>query len=105
MLITKAIEKALTKTPLYSTDGKADDERDILVKFFNPCGRSTWYVLEAEKQESGDWTFFGYVEGEQGPDCDEFGYFTLSDLTQVKLPFGLRIERDRHFSGKLIEVR
>ena len=45
-LITKAIEKKLLNTPLYSTDGNT--VKDVLVKFFNPCGTGTWYVFEAE---------------------------------------------------------
>ena len=42
-LITKAIEKKLLNTPLYSTDGNT--VKDVLVKFFNPCGAGTWYVF------------------------------------------------------------
>jgi hypothetical protein len=45
----------------------------------------------------GEDTFFGYVIGEQGPDCDEWGYFTLSELESVTLKFGLSIERDIFF--------
>ena len=45
--------------------------------------------------DGDDWTFFGLVNlyGE------ELGYFTLSELQSVKLPFGLSIERDKHFEG------
>jgi len=92
-LITKAIEKKLESHPLYSTDGNA--VKDILVKFFNPCGIGTWYVFEAEKN-GDDWTFFGLVDLYE----KELGYFTLSELESVKLPFGLTIERDKYFEGK-----
>lgn len=89
-LITKEIEKKLLSHPLYSTDGK--DKKEILVKFFNPCGAGTWLVFEAEKRSDGDWLFFGLVDLYE----KELGYFTLSQLTSIKLPYGLSIERDRY---------
>lgn len=99
-LITKAIEKVLVKYPLYSQDGKGK-EAQVLVKFFNPAGRGTWYVTEAEKQSDGDWLFFGLVDLYER----EYGYFKLSDLQNVRLPFGLSIERDMYFKPtKLSEL-
>jgi Protein of unknown function (DUF2958) len=94
-LLTAAIIKKLEKTPLYSRENL--DFSPVLVKFFNPCGSGTWYVLEAEKQEDGDWLFFGLVEGLGGD--SELGYFVLSELASVRLRFGLGIERDMHFDG------
>lgn len=91
-LITKAIENKLLKHPLYSTDG--NPIKDVLVKFFNPCGIGTWYVFEAQKN-GDDWEFFGLVDLYD----KELGYFTLSELQSVKLPFGLSIERDMYFEG------
>lgn len=92
-LITKAIEKKLLTHPLYSTDGNMI--KDVLVKFFNPCGSGTWYVFEAEKN-GNDWEFFGLVDLFE----KELGYFTLSELESIKLPFGLSIERDMYFDNK-----
>lgn len=91
-LITKQIEKELAKYPLYSQDGKGDDAV-IICKFFNPCGSGTWYVLEGNKLADGDWEFYGIVDLFER----EYGYFTLSQLKDVRLPFGLTIERDRYF--------
>ena len=93
-LITKAIEKELLRHPLYSTDGK--ENKKVIVKFFNPCGVGTWLVYEGEKLENGDWEFFGNVDLGYGY---EMGYFRLSDLTSIRLPFGLKIERDMYFKG------
>ena len=94
-LITKTIETKLVKHPMYSTDG--NPIKDVLVKFFNPCGIGTWYVFEAEKNEStNDWEFFGLVDLHE----KELGYFTLSELQSIKLPFGLSIERDLYFNNK-----
>ena len=91
-LLTKDIENKLHKQPLYSQEQKGDDAR-VIAKFFNPCGRGTWYVLEGEKQDNGDWLFFGIAEIYER----EYGYFTLSELEGFRLPFGLTIERDKYF--------
>jgi len=96
-LLTAAIIKQLEKSPLYSTEKHG--VAPVLVKFFNPCGSGTWYVVEAEKQEDGDWLFFGLCELHE----KELGYFTLSELQSVRLRFGLRIERDMHFEGMVID--
>lgn len=91
-LITKEIEAKLLKHPMYSTDGK--EEKEVLVKFFNPYGIGTWYVFEAEKK-GNNWIFFGLVDLYE----KELGYFTLRELESIKLPFGLPIERDKYFDG------
>ena len=93
-MITKEIEKKLEKAPLYSTDGVTTAKS--IVKFFNPCGVGTWWVFEGEKLADGDWLFFGVVSIHE----TELGYFRLSDLTSIRLPWGMRIERDTYHSPK-----
>ena len=66
-LITKAIEKKLSKFPLYSTDGQ--ENKEVIVKFFGSVD-------------------LGYGS--------ELGYFRLSELQSIRLPFGLSIERDMY---------
>ena len=97
-LITKELEKKFEKYPLYSQDGQGDKAK-IICKFFNPCGVGTWYVMEAEKQEDNDYLFFGYVDLLE----KELGYFYLSELQNLKLPFGLTIERDMYFDTCTLE--
>jgi hypothetical protein len=63
-----------------------------LVKLFNPCGTATW--LATELGEDGD-TLFGLAD--LGFGCPELGYFSLGEIERLRLPFGLRIERDPHF--------
>ena len=92
-LLTKEIEKQLP--PIKSTEKKKPEDIKIIVKFFNPAGKGSWYVTEGEKQENGDWLFFGFVDLFD----KELGYFTLNELKSVKLPFGLKIERDMYFSN------
>ena len=77
-LMTKELEEKFKRYPLYSQDGKGKDAK-IVVKYFNPFGRGTWLITEGEKQEDGDWLFFGYCH----IFCWEWGYITLSELESV----------------------
>lgn len=91
-LMTKEIESKMPA--LYSTDGK--NEKEVAVKFFTPFSNWTWYVFEGQKQENGDWLFFGMVEGFE----KELGYFSLSELEAVNKGKAVQlIERDRLFDG------
>lgn len=88
-LITKELEERLQKFPMGSQEGLGKDAI-VVVKYFNPYGAGTWLITEAEKQEDGDWLFFGYCHIFEW----EWGYVTLSDLQRSGLPFGLTLERD-----------
>ncbi len=90
-LLTKALRQAL----LANGDHRDGLERDPVpvVKFFNPCGAATW--LATELDADGD-TLFGLAD--LGFGCPELGSFSLAELAGVRLRFGLRIERDLHFS-------
>jgi hypothetical protein len=93
MLLTKENRAALPA--LYSQESKGMDAI-IHVKFFGG-GRWTWYATEFD----GEDTFFGYTVSGLGSDCDELGYFSLSELMTLRFPpFGLPIERDRHFKSR-----
>ncbi len=91
-LLTKELEKLFEKYPLGSQDDKGNDAT-VIAKFFNPCGRSTWLITEAEKQNNGDYLMYGYC-CLNDPELAEFGYVSLNELESIKLPFGLSIERD-----------
>lgn len=54
------------------------------LKFFNSMGKGTWYVTEMGPIED-DVLLFGYVESPLGDDCNEWGYFTLSQLVSTKV--------------------
>lgn len=64
-----------------------------VIKLFNPLGAATW--LATELAEDGD-TLFGLAD--LGFGCPELGSFSLLEIADVRLPFGLRIERDLLFS-------
>ncbi|HBI01414.1 MAG TPA: DUF2958 domain-containing protein [Flavobacterium sp.] len=86
-LITKALEERFEKI------GDQSEIQDpiIVAKFFNPAGRQTWYASEYDKENN---ICFGYVTGF---DFDEWGYFSIDELESLKLPFGLKVERDIFF--------
>ena len=92
-LLTDEIKQALPD--LYTTEDTPTDQKEIVCKFFNPCGIGTWYVVEGSEDADGDWTFFGLVELHER----EWGYFTLSELESLDVGFGLGIERDIHWGG------
>jgi hypothetical protein len=74
-----------------------EKEKDPMVhiKFFTPWTGWTWYATEGSEQE-GDFIFFGYVIGLE----KEWGYFSLNELSSVRGPGGLTIERGLHFTPK-----
>lgn len=98
MLMTKELEKAFENYPLYSQEGK-EMNSEVVVKYFNPCGAGTWIITEGEKQEDGDWLFYGYCHLFEW----EWGYVMLSELESIQLPFGLTIERELYVTGGLVK--
>ena len=87
-LLTKAVLKRLPKLG----ETSQQDDPIIQVKFFTPDGQWTWYGIEFD----GEDTFFGYVEGLE----NELGYFSLSELKEVRGSLGLGVERDMHFEPR-----
>ncbi len=87
-LLTKEIRNKLP--PLYSQEEKGM-EAIVQVKFFNPCGAATWYATEFD----GTDIFFGWADLGWG---GELGNFSLSEMEAVRLPMGLKIERDLYFT-------
>ena len=85
-LITEEIKGILPK--LYEQDGKGFNAI-AYVKFFTPDSNWTWYVTEFD----GIDLFFGLVDGFE----KELGYFSLSELENVRGLMGLRVERDLYF--------
>jgi len=71
-----------------------DADHVPVLKLFNPLGAATW--LATELDEDGD-TLFGLAD--LGFGCPELGSFSLSEMSSVRLPLGLGIERDIWFAG------
>ncbi len=97
-LMTKEIEKRLPN--LYETENIKLADKVAQVKYFNPTGIGTWYGVEYSPTER---IFFGYVELHEA----ELGYFSLDELEEIRLPLGMKIERDLSFEptklGNIIE--
>jgi len=83
---------------LYTSENEADPT--VRVKLFLPDSNWTWFIIEVS-QSDGD-TCFGLVVGLEV----ELGYFSLSELSQVRGVMKLPVERDLYFQPKpLSEVR
>lgn len=114
-LMTKAIAaKLFDNDKQVIANGESPDE--IVVKYFNPCGPQTWYIVSAtpvnidgepidNPDDADDWHMFGFADLGDAQ-CAELGYVMLSDLEGHKGPLGLGIERDRYYEGhKLSDVQ
>jgi len=88
-LITKELEKRFAEV------GRQENVKDpiIIAKFFNPTGIGHWFATEYDPKDE---MFFGYVSL-FGDHNDEWGSFSLKELSEYKGKFGLGIERDLHF--------
>ena len=74
--------------------GQRRGDHAPVVKFFNPVGAATWLLSELD--EDGD-TLFGLCD--LGFGCAELGSASLSEIASVRVSFGLKIERDLHFTA------
>lgn len=60
-----------------------NEEPIALAKLTN--GFWNWYIIAGDKLPNGDLYCFGYVEG----NCDEFGFFLLSEILDAGAMLGL----------------
>jgi hypothetical protein len=90
-LLTKKIVSNFKKQG--SVEHKKPEDTKIIVKFFNPTGRGTWYATEWHPE---DGVFFGFVSLFNDYN-DELGYFSLQELEEYQGLMGLGIERDMYF--------
>lgn len=99
-LLTKALLNLLP--PLGATDNTPASEVKVPVKLFNPMGSQTWYLTEYDPKTH---TAFGFVD--LGMGFPELGYISLTEIEQIRLPFGLTIERDLYWNSDttLLDVR
>jgi hypothetical protein len=86
-LMTKALAKKIPA--LYSTDGLDINTRKAYARYYLLGGVWEWYALEYD----GNDICFGLVFNEHG---DELGYFSLSEMAEIKMPLTW-VERDLYF--------
>lgn len=92
-LMPKAL---IEKIPaLYETEACRLEDKVVQVKFFTPWTNWTWYGIEYDPSDRLAW---GLVCGHE----NEFGYFSLDEIEQIKGPAGLKIERDLHFKPTVL---
>lgn len=89
--LDQLIENGRRQEPVRGTPEEIDFEP--VVKLFNPCGVGTWLLTEVDP-ENHDIAFglcdLGYPE---------LGSVSLAELGSIRLPFGLSIERDLHWTA------
>ena len=98
-LIVRFTQKELTtlrnnynKREVAYTCGEDTTAFEPVVKLFNPSGIGTWYICTLSPENIA----FGICCLHEF----EIGYVSLDELNVLKLPFGLTIEKDKHFSAK-----
>jgi hypothetical protein len=94
-LITKEIDAQLRANGQLALDGKDTSNTKPVLKLFNPCGAATWLISERDPEEPD--LLFGLCD--LGFGCPEIGRVSLAEIEALRLPFGLRIERDIHFKA------
>ena len=96
MLLTQELRARLiaNSVPSEVEGGQQRGDHAPVVKFFNPVGAATWLLSELD--EDGD-TLFGLCD--LGFGCAELGSASLSEIASVRVSFGLKIERDLHFTA------
>ncbi len=86
----------LEKLPtLNSTDEISLEEKLVHMHFF--LGSSDWYAAEYDPT---DRIFFGYVVLNGDYQNAEWGYFSLDELKEVRVPPGFEIDRDLHWTPR-----
>ena len=75
---------------------RRDEDHAPAVKLFNPCGAATWLFTELDP-DTGD-HLFGLCD--LGFGFPELGYASLAEISAVRLPNGLAIERDLWFRAR-----
>lgn len=99
MLLTPELRFALRANDIVRRAHEAKGERfdpPPVIKLFNPVGAATW--LATELAEDGD-ALFGLAD--LGFGCPELGWFSLSEIAAIRLPYGLFIEGDLGFESEL----
>ena len=86
-LLTK--ELIMQIPSLYDQDGKGVNQI-AYAKLFTPDANWSWYITEFDP---GSKTCFGLVDGNE----KELGYFSLEDISNIRGPLGLKVERDLSF--------
>ena len=86
----KLLTKEITEQAKEQYDKGSDMEQMVVAKYFNPIGNGTWYLMNLADDEDYAWGIVDLF-------AVEMGSFSIKELSDAKLPFGLSIERDMYF--------
>ena len=96
-LLTKIQREKLIRNHAENDGKEQTTKHKVVVKLFNPVGLGTWYLTELNPYTE---MAFGLCELTE----KEIGYVSLTELEELKLPVGLKIERDKYFeTNKTLE--
>lgn len=73
-----------------------DKTRLAVIKYFNPTGSGTWWFSEYDPEYED---FYGLAEIHER----EYGYTHMPELRDLRVRFGLWIERDYHWIPKKLD--
>jgi hypothetical protein len=71
----------------------ASNDHHPVVKLFTPDGAATWLISEVDPDDPD--RLFGLCD--LGLGFPELGYVSLAEITVLRGPLGLPVERDLHF--------
>ena len=90
----KPTDKELSSIPaFYTTESVSLKEKMIHMHFF--IGGCDWYVVEYDPERQ---TFFGFAILNNDYYMAEWGYFSLQELSELKVQF-FEVDRDLHFNS------
>ena len=86
----KLLTKKIKEQAIKQYDDGSDMDQMVVAKYFDPMGSWKWFLMNMHKDDDYCW---GIVKG----NAAEMGSFSMKELESIKLPFGLKIERDTLF--------
>jgi hypothetical protein len=75
-----------------------DRDHPPVVKLFTPDANATWLISEVDPDDAD--RLFGLCD--LGLGHPELGYVSLAELSALRGPLGLPVERDEHFIPKTL---
>lgn len=90
----KLLDNGRRQAAVKGTSGELDFEP--VVKLFDPCGASTWLLVEIEP----DFETIAWGLCDLGMGFPEFGTVSLEELAEHRGRFGIGIERDLNFEAR-----
>ena len=94
-LLTQTQRDNMLKNGIRSIEEDDFDPQPV-VKLFTPDGSATWLLSELDPDDND--IAFGLCD--LGMGCPELGSVRISEITSVRGPLGLPVERDHYFTAE-----